>query len=208
MPCAATAPSTPGVGTTTASSATAPPPTSSPRYGSGGLTGVTTIAPGYLTGYALRSNGTLYAWGANPHGELGDGTTTDKSTPVRVRCLNRVTTIAASLYSGYAVRSNGIVYAWGWNYDGELGDGSTTTHRLIPVRVRGLTGVTAIAAGFYNGYAVRSNGTVYAWGSNADGALGDGTTAGDSSIRVQTNRLVTGIAAAAGESPGYALHGQ
>ena len=76
------------------------------------------------------------------------------------------------------------------------------TNTLIPVRVHGLTGVTAIAAGTFSGHVVRSDGTVYAWGSNAAGALGEGTAAGDSSIRVQIHRL-RGITAAAGT--GYAL---
>jgi alpha-tubulin suppressor-like RCC1 family protein len=165
-----------------------------------GLTGVTAIAAGGDgTGYALKSDGTVYAW--------GNHTTTDRTTPVQVSGLTGVTAIAAGSGTGYAVKSDGTVYAWGYNTSGQLGDG-TTTYRTTPVQVSGLTGVTAIAAGsgavISTGYALKSDGTVYAWGNNGEGELGDGTLA-DRYTPVQVSGLTGVTAIAGGAATGYAL---
>jgi alpha-tubulin suppressor-like RCC1 family protein len=105
----------------------------------------------------VRSDGTVYAWGSNGHGSLGDGTATERNTPVRVRGLTAVVAIAAGGYNGYAARSDGTVYAWGSNAYGQLGEGTTTAnHSDNPVQVDGLTGITAVAAGNLTGYALRS----------------------------------------------------
>jgi hypothetical protein len=82
---------------------------------------------------------------------------------------------------------------------GELRIGATGSNTATPVQVSGLTGVTAVAGGYYNGYAVRGDGTVWAWGSNRDGQLGNGTTT-DSSTPVQVSGL-TGVTAVAGDWP-------
>lgn len=166
-----------------------------------GLTNVTAIASssGY-SGYALKSNGTVWAWGLNGDGELGDGTTTDSTVPVQVSGLTGVTAISA----GYAVMSDGTVRAWGFNADGQLGDG-TTTNRMVPVQVSGLTSVIAVASGGFAGYALRSDGTVRAWGENTFGELGDGTTT-NSMVPVQVSALtgVTAIASQGGDEAGHA----
>jgi alpha-tubulin suppressor-like RCC1 family protein len=91
-----------------------------------GLTGVTAIAGGDLAGYALRSDGTVWAWGYNGYGELGNGTLTESSVPVQVSGLTGVTAITGGDEDGYALRSDGTLWAWGWNGGGELGDGTTT----------------------------------------------------------------------------------
>ena len=133
------------------------------------------IAAGEYHSLALRSDGTVWAWGDNEFGQLGDGSTTNRLVPVRVHGLRDVTGIAAGTTHSLAVRSDGTVWAWGRNADGRLGDG-TTTPRLTPSRVSGLDEVTSIAAGRAHSLAVRSDGTVWAWGGNTDGQLGDGTT--------------------------------
>jgi RHS repeat-associated protein len=137
------------------------------------LTSVTAIAGGGSSGYALRSDGTVWAWGANWNGGLGDGTTTDSRVPVHVSGLTSVTAIGAGAGSGYAVRSDGTVWAWGMNNSGQLGNG-TTTDSSVPVQVSGLTSVTAVAGGYDTAYALRSDGTVWAWGDGWRGALGNG----------------------------------
>ena len=181
----------------------------------GGLTGVTAIAGGAGNGYALGSDGTVWAWGLNTYGQLGNGTTTASGVPVQVSGLTGMTAIAGGAENGYALGPDGTVWAWGDNTDGQLGNG-TTTNSLVPVQVSGLTGVTAIASGSsnsgLNGYALGSDGTVWAWGSNRLGQFGNGTltdiengTMTDSSVPVQVLGLTGVTAIAAGAENGYAL---
>ena len=155
-----------------------------------------------LTGMALPAGSVradaVYTWGYNGSGELGDGTTMDRSTPVALTdtLSSGVTSIAGGLNHSLAVR-NGGVYAWGWNFYGQLGDG-TTTERHTPVPMTGIlsSGVTAIAGGAYHSLAVRSGG-VYAWGSNAYGELGDGTTTQRNFPVALTGSLSSGVTAIA-----------
>ena len=101
------------------------------------LTGVTALAGGENHTLAMKSDGTVWAWGRNISGQLGDGTTTDRSSPVRVSGLSQVTAIAAGQLHSLALKSDGTVWAWGDNFYGKLGDGSQT-RRTSPVRVTGL----------------------------------------------------------------------
>lgn len=120
------------------------------------------------------SVGSVWAWGWNATGQLGDGTRTDRASPVAVPGLSQVTAVSAGPYHTLALRGDGTVWAWGMNVFGELGDG-TTVDRQLPVKVSGLSGVMAIAAGGLHSLAVRGDGTVWAWGWNGLGQLGDGS---------------------------------
>ena len=112
---------------------------------------------------ALGTGGTVSAWGANDHGQLGDGSTITRTAPVSVPGLTGVTDLAAGMGHSLALKGDGTVWAWGHNHFGQLGDNSTTD-RLSPVQVTGLTGVTKIGARGYYSYAVKADGSVYAWG--------------------------------------------
>jgi alpha-tubulin suppressor-like RCC1 family protein len=145
--------------------------------------GVTRIAIGHAGGYiglALRNDTTLWAWGQR----TGDGTTTTRTQPVQVTLLaggvlDRVVAMAAGASHSLAVRDDGTVWTWGANFNGKLGDG-TFTNRNAAVRVETaagvpLDGIVAVAAGSLHSVALRNDGTVWAWGYNVSGALGDGT---------------------------------
>ena len=133
------------------------------------------VAASDSSSYALAPDGTLWVWGYNAYGQLGDGTNTQRSVPVRVAGLTGVKTVVPGLDHAVALRSDGTVWAWGYNGYGQVGDG-TTTQRYFPTQVPGLTGVTSIGAGRYHSVALKSDGTVWAWGYNQYGQLGDGTT--------------------------------
>jgi len=122
----------------------------------------------------LKNDGTVWAWGRNASGQLGDGTTTDHSTPVQVTGLTGINAIAAGRSHSLALKNDATLWAWGSNGSGQLGDG-TTTERNIPVAVSGLSNVTSIAAGSSHSIALRNDGTVRAWGDNFYSQLGNGT---------------------------------
>ncbi|REE99718.1 alpha-tubulin suppressor-like RCC1 family protein [Thermomonospora umbrina] len=163
-----------------------------------GLTGVVAVAAGGDFSLALKSDGTVWGWGGNGSGQLGDGTTTGRTTPVQATGLTGVVSLAARGQRVMAVRSDGTVRAWG---AGPLGNGATAGSST-PVTVTGLTGVVtrpgAIAVGIDHFVAVKTDGTVWTWGGNANGQLGDGTTTGRT-----TPVQVTGLTGVSGVGAGY-----
>ena len=138
------------------------------------ITGVTSVAAGDAHSLALRSDGTVWSWGNNQYGQLGDGTTVNRSVPGPVSGLTNIRAIAARYLHSLALKNDGTVWAWGYNADGALGDG-TTTNRSVPVQVSVIDRIVGISAGVEHNLALRNDGTVWAWGLNARGGLGDGT---------------------------------
>ncbi|OGO50952.1 MAG: hypothetical protein A2148_02340 [Chloroflexi bacterium RBG_16_68_14] len=150
-----------------------------------GLTsGVADIAAGGSHTCALITTGGVQCWGFNLYGQLGDGTSTDRTTPVEVSGLGSgVAAITAGFQHTCAMTTAGGAKCWGLNLHGQVGDG-TSTDRTAPVEVSGLgSGVAAITAGFQHTCAATMAGGAKCWGENLFGRLGDGSTA-DSSTPV------------------------
>lgn len=139
---------------------------------------VQVAASGYHS-LGLTSAGQVYAWGDNGYGQLGDGSTVNRTTPTLVAGLSgqTIVSISAGSYHSLATTDTGALYAWGGNGDGQLGDG-TATDRHTPTPITNLSGqnVVSISAGGYHSLATTATGDVYSWGSNMEGQLGDGTT--------------------------------
>ena len=167
-----------------------------PTDPTGFLTGIVSISAGYLHSLALKSDGTVWAWGYNQYGQLGNNTNTDSWVPVQVKdptgteVLIGIASVKAGVYSSLALKSDGTVWAWGHNYYGELGN-NTNTPSNLPVQVLDptdptgfLTGIVSVSAGGLHSLALKSDGTVRAWGYNQYGQLGNNTDT-DSWVPVQ-----------------------
>lgn len=123
---------------------------------------------------AIKNDRSLWAWGRNAYGQLGDGTTSDTSSPNQIGTETDYAAVTAGSYHSLALKSDGSLWAWGRNHRGQLGDG-TTTDSLVPIRIGTDTDYVAIAAGDSHSLALRSDGSLWAWGINTSGQLGDGT---------------------------------
>lgn len=174
------------------------------------LSGVKSVHATSDSSLALRTDGTVWAWGGNRDGVLGNGTTTPSATPVQVSGLTGVTALAAGRTHVLARKSDGTVWAWGDNSHGQLGDG-TTVNRTRPVRVMGnwfqpLTGVTAVATGRTHSLVLKSDGTVWTWGANVQGCLGNGTT-NPSLVPIKVTAMSGVTSIAAGDFFSLAIRG-
>jgi hypothetical protein len=130
---------------------------------------------GLATQLTDRVGGTLYGWGSNSRGQLGDGTTTNRSTPHAVPGMDDVIHVAGSYNHSLAVTSQGTVWAWGKNNHGQLGN-NTFSDSLVPVQVLALTGVVQVSASDNHSMALTADGQVWTWGRGSNDALGDGST--------------------------------
>ena len=128
------------------------------------------VAAGRDHTLGLRTNGTLYAWGRNDHGQLGNGTGTNATTPTLVSGMGPYTQVAAGGSHSLALQANGTAWAWGRNDYGQLGIG-TTADAHAPVQVSGGGTYVQLAAGGLHSLGLQTNGTAWAWGSNSSGQL-------------------------------------
>ncbi|HTV11334.1 MAG TPA: hypothetical protein VME20_05665 [Acidimicrobiales bacterium] len=164
------------------------------------------LAGGGYSAYAVAKDGSVWAWGDDIEGQLGDGTDFGISlVPVRVLRLPGAVAVVASANSAFALQDNGSVWAWGDDAIGELGTGKEPFTSGIPVRVRDLDHIALLAAGDLSVYALRQDGTVWAWGNNAFGQLGRGTGTLESDVPIEVSGLSDVEGLAAGENTAFAL---
>jgi len=176
--------------------------------GKGFLTNITDISCSTVTTLALTSEGTVYGWGVGDQGQLGQGQKRNSAVPVQVKSpdgtgfLADIKAVAAGHAHGCALKKDGTIWTWGLNDRGQLGNGTYESSPL-PVQVKdsGGTGVfgdiISIAAGVGHCAAVDSSGTVWTWGENVVGQLGDGTTE-DRNLPVKIESIKDAVFAGAG----------
>ncbi len=150
----------------------------------GYLTSITAIMGGEHANYAVKSDGTVWAWGGNFVGQLGDGTFINTVTPVQVSGLTSVASLGGRGYHNLAVKSDGTVWAWGWNSRGQLGHDTSAspcpyslagTCSNVPVQVIGITNPLTVTGGGFFSLALMPDHKLKAWGANESGQLGDGS---------------------------------
>jgi alpha-tubulin suppressor-like RCC1 family protein len=132
------------------------------------------VSAGAFHNIAIKTDGTLWAWGYNAFGELGDGSVIDKITPIQIGRDNNWASISAGGYHTTAIKTDGTLWAWGNNSNGELGDG-TTANKNSPTKIGTANNWASISAGENHTIALKTDGTLWAWGLNEDGQLGDFT---------------------------------
>ena len=129
---------------------------------------------------SLQSDGSLWAWGGNAFGQLGDDSTTDRLSPAHIGTATDWVVGGGGGYHSLALRGPGTLWSWGYNSNSQLGDDSSADSH-VPKQVGVDTGWTAVSGGSGHSMALRSDGTLWTWGCNTSGQLGDG---------LLTNRLV------------------
>lgn len=132
------------------------------------------VSGGGFFSLGKKNDGTIWAWGANDRGQLGDGTSNSKNKPQQIGMANDWKSVVAGYYTSFAIKNDGTLWAWGANSNGQLGNGSNVDIRL-PIQVGTSTDWKSVAPGLEYTLAIKNNGTLWAWGRNNSGQLGDGT---------------------------------
>src|SRR5689334_5390374 len=161
------------------------------------------IAAGVGHVLALHADGTVFSWGTNGFGELGDGTTTLRSRATVV-AIDHVIAVEAGAGVSYAIDADHVLWAWGSNGNGLLASSAIHSDQHTPVET-GLADVVQVAAGLEHALALRSDGTVVSWGRNTYGQLGVGHTSAGNQPPTVVSSLSNVVAIAAGYYDSYAV---
>jgi alpha-tubulin suppressor-like RCC1 family protein len=146
---------------------------------------VAAVAAGSFFTLAIKEDGSLWGWGQNYFGELGDGTAIDRLSPIKI--MDSVVSVSASGHTAMAIKKDGSLWAWGDNEYGQIGDGTVNKYdgeypvpnviednnKYAPVKI--MDSVVSVSAGGYHTAAIKSDGSLWVWGNNNDGQIGDGT---------------------------------
>jgi alpha-tubulin suppressor-like RCC1 family protein len=175
----------------------------------GALTTWLNVTAGMYHSLAIKTDGTLWSWGQNTYGQLGQNNRLNRSSPVQVGALTDWSQVSAGNYHTVAIKIDGTLWAWGLNATGQLGLSDTAIDRSSPVQVGALTNWSQVAAGYGTGFAIKTDGTLWAWGDNGDGALGtNNVTTINSPVQVGTLNTWVDVFSGAMAASTYALLSQ
>lgn len=122
----------------------------------------------------IQTDGTLWSWGFNIDGQLGDGTTANKEVPIQIGTGNNWQSVSNNYSNSFGIKTNGTLWGWGNNSYGQLGIGNFD-NKLVPTQIATATNWQSISSGYNYTLAIKTNGTLWAWGDNVSGRLGNGT---------------------------------
>lgn len=165
------------------------------------LAGVVAVSDGDSHCVVLKSDGTVWVWGDHGAGDLGDGSYNNSAVPIRLGDLSDIAAVAAGYELTLALQKDGALLAVGYGAAGGLGDGTFENQSTRPVTVSGLAGVKGVAAGTMHVLAVKNDGTVWSWGDNGFGQLGNpGVGTGEKSANPVRSGKLSGIVTVAAAS--------
>ncbi|MCL2680531.1 MAG: hypothetical protein FWF11_03560, partial [Coriobacteriia bacterium] len=183
-------------------------PNETPTVVSGGISSLsssgirpepTTFAAGQYHSLAIKTDGTLWAWGANQFGITGLGTATGRTlVPRQVGTDNNWYSVSVAAEHSLGIRTDGTLWAWGINDGGRTGLGIISGNQLVPRQIGSATDWVSVFAGTSHGLAIKNDGTLWSWGNNSIGATGLGTTTGVQSTPAQVGTATDWTAASAG----------
>ena len=156
---------------------------------------------------AIRADGTLWGWGLNTSGQVGDGTTSNVLVPKQIGSATDWNAVSCGSTHTLAIKNGGELWSWGQASNGRLGNGTTTPSVTTPARIGAATNWTAVSAYSGQSLALKGSGELWAWGSNSFGATGLGTSVGNTTSPTQVGSATDWFYIAAGNAFGAALKG-
>ncbi|MCH8902477.1 MAG: hypothetical protein IIA45_00960 [Bacteroidetes bacterium] len=139
-----------------------------------GLSSIIAVACGFAHCMALKADGTVWVWGYNSKGQLGDSSFNNTSVPIQLKSLKDIIKISAGSMHSLALQDDGTVWVWGWDQYGALGQGTNNKHKNYPIKVSGVSNIIDIEGGQRSSLVIKNDGTLWAWGRNSYGQLGVG----------------------------------